>query len=128
MSRKFVVLALFAVVLPAWAHQRDWDHGHRHGRAQGQVAVAAGKPMRTTVVVNKHRFGTVDTDVKPKTTEIWVDDVYHGTCDAYDGSPDKLYLRPGQHRLLLVTPDGVEVRREVRVLAGERINLRLDLR
>ncbi len=125
----FGALPLLAVLwsLPAAAHPRAWHHLHRSDHSS-VMRHSGGKPSRLTVVVNRHRFGKLDLNVKPKATEVWVDDVYHGTCDAYDGSPDKLYLRPGSRRLLLVTPDGVAVQREVDVEAGVETDIKLDLR
>ena len=51
-----------------------------------------------------------------------------GTASAFDGRPDKLALPPGFHTLRLVTPDGLDVARDLRVLAGVEFDVGLDLR
>ena len=73
-------------------------------------------------------LGVLDMNVKPRSTEVWVDGTFRGTCDAFDGHPKKLHLRPGTHRIKLVTPDGLEVAREIRVRAGIEFNVGIDLR
>ena len=88
-----------------------------------------GKPRTVQVVViNGVAHGTLDMNVKPRSTEVWVDGTFRGTCDAFDGHPNKLHLRPGTHRIKLVTPDGLEVAREIRVRAGVEVNVGIDLR
>lgn len=44
-------------------------------------------------------FAVVDTDVSPEAAEVWLDGVYIGTADDFDGYPDYLYLKPGSYRL-----------------------------
>ena len=41
----------------------------------------------------------VDTDISPEDAEVWLDGVYIGTADDFDGYPDYLYLKPGRYRL-----------------------------
>ena len=66
--------------------------------------------------------------MKPRATEVWVDGTFRGTADALDGYPDKLRLKVGKHAIKLVTPDGVVVRRKIKVQANVELNLGLDLR
>ncbi|MCH7780494.1 MAG: hypothetical protein IH848_06580, partial [Acidobacteria bacterium] len=56
------------------------------------------------------------------------DGTFRGTCDAFDGFPNKLALAPGMHTIKFVTPDGIEASRDVRVRAGVEVNVGLDLR
>jgi len=44
-------------------------------------------------------FAVVDTDISPENAEVWLDEVYIGTADDFDGNPDYLYLKPGSYRL-----------------------------
>lgn len=101
---------------------------HRHAHRTAVIVVGQPKPAARVVVINGARYGTLDLNVKPRATEVWVDGEFRGTCEAFDGHPDKLVLAPGMHRLKLVTPDGIEVSRDVRVRAGLEFNVGLDLR
>ena len=80
------------------------------------------------MTVNGHPFGILDMNVKPRATEVWVNGVRRGTCDDFDGHPEKLRLPAGNHRLKLVTPEGDEIARDIRVRAGVELNVGLDLR
>ena len=114
---------LAAPVSTTWAHTRIHDHRHR-----AVIVVGKPRPAGNVVVVNGVAHGTLDLNVKPRATEVWVDGVFRGTCGQLDGVPGKLHLRPGVHRVRLVTPDGASVARDVRVRAGVEINVGLDLR
>lgn len=41
----------------------------------------------------------MDTDISPENAEVWLDGVYLGIADDFDGQPDFLYLKPGRYRL-----------------------------
>jgi hypothetical protein len=41
----------------------------------------------------------VDTDVSPEHAELWLDGVYIGVADDFDGNPDYLYLGRGDYKL-----------------------------
>ena len=101
---------------------------HRHGRTTAVIVVGKPRPASRAVVVNGARHGVLDLNVKPKATSVWIDGRFRGTCDAFDGFPNKLALAPGIHTIRFVTPDGIEAARDVRVRAGIEINVGLDLR
>lgn len=79
------------------------------------------------VVVKQEPEGTIDLDVHPEESLVYVDGEYRGEADDLDGFPDVLRLEPGTHRIRIETPDGVTVSRRVWVKAGSRITLDLDL-
>lgn len=121
-----ITLGVVASLVPAAsAHHRPRHHRHR---ATAVIVVARPKPLRHAVVLNGRAYGVLDMNVKPKTTEVWTDGRFRGTCDDFDGHPNKLHLLPGVHRIKLVTSDGIEASREVQVRAGLEINVGLDLR
>ena len=101
---------------------------HRHGQTTAVIVIGKPKPAPRAVVVNGARHGLLDLNVKPKATSVWIDGMFRGTCDAFDGFPNKLVLAPGIHTIKFVTPDGIEAARDVRVRAGIEINVGLDLR
>ncbi len=104
------------------------DHRHRHHDAKAVLVVGPARAVRRTVVVYGRPAGVLDFDLKPKATEVWVDGRLRGTAGEFDGIPRKLLLAQGPHRLRLVTPDGVEITRNIRVQAGTEIKIGLDLR
>jgi hypothetical protein len=119
-----VLTLLFLSVGRAWAHPRPRPHSHR----KAVIVVGKPKPVRHVVVIHGKPHGTLDMNVKPKSTAVFVDGRLRGTCGEFDGSPGKLHLLPGMHRVKLVTPDGIEIKKNVRVRAGVEINVGLDLR
>lgn len=101
---------------------------HRHGRTTAVIVVGKPKAAERVITVNGARHGVLDLNVKPRTTRVWIDGKLRGTCSAFDGFPNKLTLAPGMYTIRLVTPDGIEAARDVRVRAGVEINVGLDLR
>jgi hypothetical protein len=72
--------------------------------------------------------GALDLNIKPKRAEVWVDREYLGTVDSYDGFPRYLWLRSGQHHVVVYL-DGYETfAREVTLRAGEVLAVRFELR
>ena len=106
----------------------DCDHRHRRHHAKAVIVVGPARAARHTVAVHGQPAGVLDLNLKPKATEVWVDGRFRGTADNFDGIPQKLLLAQGPHRLRLVTPDGVEVARDIRVQAGTEIKIGLVLR
>jgi hypothetical protein len=121
-----VFVLLPATISPAYAHRTRFWHRHPH-RARLAVVVGAPVVLARPVVIAGEAHGAIDFDVEPSTTEVHVDGALRGQVDDFDGHPDKLYLRPGMHRIALVTPDGEKLSRRIRILAGHEINLKLDL-
>lgn len=135
MQRRFVLIGLVAGCLVSGmigsvtAHPRARNHVHRHpAQARAVIVVGHPHPAKKIVVVNGVAHGTIDLNVKPRSTEVWVDGHLRGTAGAFDGFPGKLHLRPGVHRVKLVTPGGETLSRDLRVQSGTEINVGLDLR
>jgi hypothetical protein len=115
-----VAVAAGAVASPAAA----WRVVHRPHRV---IVVGPRQPLHRTVLVAGRPAALIDFNVTPKATRIWVDGTFRGTCDEFDGHPQKMTLRPGTHHIRLVNPDGIEVERSVTVAAGYEVNLNLEL-
>jgi len=109
----------------AVAHPRA-RHGHHSSAAI--IVIGKPRPVRQSVVVRGRPAGVLDLDVRPKDTRVWVDGRLRGTVDDFDGRPRKLHLAAGDHLVKLVTPDGVEVARVVKVEADVELNVGLSLR
>ena len=124
----FVCVSMLATAA-ADAHRGVYRHRHhRHHEAKAVIVFGNPQPVQSAVVVHGRPAGILDLNVKPKQTEVWVDGSLLGTVDNFDGRPGKLRLVAGEHRLKLVTPEGVAVARNIRVQAGVEIDVGLDLR
>ena len=129
-----VVLSVFLTVagsiapLVQAAPRAQRHHRVRHHHAKAVIVVGPPRAVRHTVAVHGRPAGVLDLNLKPKATEVWVDGRLRGIADDFDGIPQKLLLAQGPHRLKLITPDGVELARDIRVQAGTEINVGLDLR
>lgn len=128
MSRltRFAVIATVVIggcAVVASAHPRLVHHHHSLWR----VRVGAPVSVTRVVLVNGKPASYVDFNVKPKTTRIYVDGIYRGTCDEFDGFPQKMILEPGVHRIRLEGPDGQSVSETVKLQPRTEINLDLDL-
>ena len=122
-----VTLSVAVLLFPTTsAHRRP--RGHHHRRAIAVIVVGKPTPLRHPVIFNGRPHGVLDMNVTPKATQVWTDGKFRGTCDIFDGHPNKLHLLPGVHRITLVTPDGDEVSRELHIRAGLEVNIGLDLR
>lgn len=127
LARGIALCAFLAGVLAAGstdvlAHWRPRRHVHR------RAVIVVGRPVavRNAVMIEGRAHGTVDFHVDPSTTEVYVNGRLRGTVDDFDGSPQKLHLLPGLHKITLKTPDGQKVTRAIDIRAGTEIELRLD--
>lgn len=105
---------------PSWS---SW-YGYRYGYY--------GWGWPTTIVVSGghfpgSRWAAVDTDVAPEEAELWLDGVFIGTADDFDGHPDLLYLRPGRYALELKLKGYVSVTKTLDVRAGRLVRLNDEL-
>lgn len=122
---------------------RGSRHGHRGGRHSGTYGRSRwgywgsswyGWGWPTTVIVTgshgRHgigRWAAVDTDVSPEEAEIWLDGVFVGTADDFDGHPDFLYLRPGSYTLELKLKGYKPVSKTLEVRAGRLVRMNDEL-
>lgn len=119
------MLFLPEIVPDGFAHRVGRRHRHRRGRV---VVVSAPVRLSRPVLIAGRPHGVIDMNVKPKTTEVFVNGKLRGQVDDFDGRPGKLNLPPGNHKIMLRTPDGETYKRKVRIVAGHEINLKLDLK
>lgn len=82
-------------------------------------AVAA--PTRV-VRVERVNYGSVDFNVEPQNSRIFVDDRYLGIADDYNGYPQTAKLPAGYHWVRAVAPDGRTIERKIYVAVGEELN------
>jgi hypothetical protein len=72
-------------------------------------------------------LGGLDLNIKPKKSEVYLDGMLIGTAGKYDGYPGYLWVPEGKHRLVFYRPGFATMVRDVEVLGGVVIDLRLDL-
>ena len=112
----------------AQAEPRPTRRSSAGRRTEAVIVVGPERPVRQRLRVLGVPAGALDLNLKPKATEVWIDGRLRGIADDFDGLPRKLLLTHDPHRLRLVTPDGVELARDIRVRAGTEDDIDLDLR
>jgi len=122
------MLFLPAIAQDGFAHRIGRPHRHHHRRGARVVVVSAPVRLSHPVIVAGRPHGVIDMNVKPKETEVFVGGKLRGQVDDFDGHPGKLRLPPGNHKIMLRTPEGETYKRKVRIVAGHEINLKLDLK
>ena len=127
-NRKSIVVAilLLGFLFPAFALARV--------KARVTVRVGSFVPRRTVyyhvrqvrqIRVAPVRSGTIDFNVKPQSSKIFVDGNYLGIVDQFNGYPQTAILPTGYHNIRIVSPSGQVVRQRVYVAAGREFNLNL---
>ncbi len=124
-SMTLAALLVLGAAAPLAAHWRPSRHRHRSRRAT--IVVGSPSPVKRVVLVAGRPAASIDFNVDPEQTRIFVNGSYRGTCDEFDGFPQKMYLRPGTYTIRLVTPDGTAIQRKVTLVAGHETNLNLQL-
>lgn len=68
--------------------------------------------------------GSVDFNVKPKDSQVFVDGTYIGVADDFDGGffGQTAILPAGKHRIRIVAPDGRTEDREIYVMPDRELN------
>lgn len=127
---KRCTLSLAAIILllstiaatPVFGHRVRVVHRHGH-----HVHFAAGGHLYHPRVVRVARvdYGTVDFNVRPQKSRIYVDGDYLGIADDFNGYPQKARLSAGKHRVRVVSPSGQVEVRTIYVAAGRELNFNL---
>jgi hypothetical protein len=72
--------------------------------------------------------GAIRLKVKPEHAQVLVDGYFVGTVDNFDGVFQRLRLDPGPHRIEIRAPGYESLAFDVRIVPGETINYRAELR
>ena len=91
-----------------------------------RFGVTAHRYYRPKVMrVERIRYGSIDFNVRPQRSEIYIDGKLLGIADDFNGYPQPARLPAGRYNIRVVAPNGqVEVRR-VYVVAGRELNFNL---
>ncbi len=68
-------------------------------------------------------FGYIDTDVSPKKAEVYLDGVYVGIADNFDGFPRHLSTEPGAHVITFKAEGHRTTTRKIRIPRGAIVKL-----
>jgi len=79
-------------------------------------------PGYNAVRARHGKYGTLEFNVKPKNTRVYVDKKFIGTVKELDDQ--KAYVAVGNHEILLKAPDGQTMERNVYVAAGKKIKIK----
>ncbi|MES1245861.1 MAG: hypothetical protein ABUT39_29910 [Acidobacteriota bacterium] len=99
---------------PGYDASSDYVGGDGPGERHGRYVIGA--------------LGALDIDVRPGRTEVWIDGLYAGTADDFDGFPQHLRLDPGVHCLVLYREGYTTLSRLILVGAGVTINVHDSMR
>jgi hypothetical protein len=75
------------------------------------------------VEVRRINYGTIQFNVKPENTRVYVDGKYLGTVEALEGHHHEANLGGGDHTVRLVAADGRHVERTVYVAIGKKTKI-----
>ena len=107
--------------LPYWSSVGWWYGSPYWGPWWGSRSIYISS--RYDGVRGAGSFAVVDTDISPEEAEVWVDNVYVGTADDFDGNPDFLYLKPGKYHLEFRYGGHDTYGLDLEAKRGERVNL-----
>ncbi len=125
-----LLLALFiASLAPSVARA---GHGHSVidtiSDVLNTLAILAVIDASTSRSYRYQPWGVIDTEVRPKRAEVYVDGSYAGRAKKFDGWPGYLPLDPGSYELEFVYPGYAPYRVRVRVVQGKRLVIKKRLR
>ena len=89
-----------------------------------QVAHHHVRPIRQ-IRVSPVPYGTIDFNVQPQNSKVFVDGNYLGIADQYNGYPQTAALPSGYHNIRIVSPSGQVARQRIYVAAGREFNFNL---
>ena len=120
----FMLAALVAApALAGWHGRVVVGPRYYHGPYYGPPAyVVAYRPVPSL----PRWAGTIDFDIKPNKSEVYVDGVRIGVADSFDGWPDAFRTRSGKHKIRIVAPDGRTHSATVMVEPGRETNVRME--
>ena len=101
-----------------------WGVPFFHASGRG-VYPRSGRMVRYAVYDDPQ--GAIDVNVKPKDTEVFLNGRYLGTSGDFDGWPRYLWLSDEVHELIFYKPGYETVVREVEIVRGEVIDLKMRL-
>ena len=95
-------------------------------RAVPRFGVAAYRYHGPRVVrVERIRYGSIDFNVRPQRSQIYIDGKLLGIADDFNGYPQTARLPAGRYNIRVVAPNGRVETRRVYVIAGRELNFNL---
>ena len=92
-----------------------------------RFAVTTHRYARPRVVrVERIRYGSIDFNVRPQRSEIYIEGKLLGIADDFNGYPQTARLPAGRYNIRVVAPNGQVEARRVYVVAGRELNFNLQ--
>ncbi len=96
--------------------------------AASLIGILVGSAIYSDVHSYKEEgLGAYDINIRPKDADIFLDGVYVGQADDFDGSPKFLVVKPGTHTIVAKKRGYKTYRVRVSVNPGEQININKKL-
>lgn len=100
---------------------------HPVARHAHVVVPAPRLVVRPSTVVVAAGGATIDMDISPEESRVYVDGRDRGEADDLDGVPGLLHIAPGTHNIRIVTPDGRVAERQVTLQPNQHVTVDLEL-
>lgn len=86
-------------------------------------------PLIRAVFLSSFTFtpGYLDLDVSPEDAKVYINGIFKGTCDQYDGIPDYLYLNPGTYSISFEKKGYLAYSRQITVQSDQEIEFNVRL-
>ena len=81
------------------------------------------RPLTTKVIrVEKPRYGSIDFNIRPQKSRIYINGQLLGVADDFNGYPQTAKLLTGYYNVRVVSPRGQVEKRRVYVAMGQELN------
>ena len=77
------------------------------------------------VRVERVRYGSIDFNIRPQKSQVYIDGELLGIADDFNGYPQTARLPAGRYNIRVVAPNGQVEKRRVYVVAGRELNFNL---
>ena len=77
------------------------------------------------MTVEKVRYGSIDFNIRPQTSRIFINGRLLGIADDFNGYPQTTRLPAGTYAVRVVSPEGRVDERRIYVAAGHELNFNL---
>ncbi len=124
----FLLALSLSAPISVWAgyygHHGFGHHGYYRHHYYPRFYADSGHPQHGVASVH---LGTLDLNVKPKDTQVYLNGNYIGVTDNFDGSPRYLWLKEGTYEVTFYNEGYATVVHEFEIYPGKVIDVKQRL-